>query len=60
LVILQYQSKKLTKYKHHKVYTRLKIIACYWKYEIVQVGLQNLENPNIQVGLQNLENLTFK
>jgi len=39
---------------------KLKIISCYWKYEIVQVGLQNLENLNVQVGLQNLENLNFQ
>jgi len=37
--MLQYQIGKLTKYKYHKVYTRLKIISHYWKYEIVQVGL---------------------
>jgi hypothetical protein len=40
--------------------TRLKIISCYCKYEIVQVGLENLENLNVQVGLQNLENLNFQ
>jgi hypothetical protein len=60
LVILQHWLRKLTKYKYHKVCTKLKIISCYWKYEIVQVGLQNLENLNVQVGLQNLENLNFQ
>ncbi len=60
MVILQHWLRKLTKYKYHKVCTKLKIISCYWKYEIVQVGLQNLENLNVQVGLQNLENLNFQ
>jgi hypothetical protein len=60
LVILQHWLRKLTKYKYHKVCTKLKIISCYWKYEIVQVGLQNLENLNVQVGFQNLENLNFQ
>ncbi len=44
----------------HKVYTRLKIISCYWKYETIQIGLQNLENLNLQIRLQNLENLNFQ
>ncbi len=60
MVILQHWLRKLTKYKYHKVCTKLKIISCYWKYEIVQVGLQNLENLNVQVGLQNLENLNVQ
>jgi hypothetical protein len=60
LVILQHWLRKLTKYKYHKVCMKLKIISCYWKYEIVQVGLQNLENLNVQVGFQNLENLNFQ
>jgi hypothetical protein len=60
LVILQYRHGKLTKYKHHKVDTRLKIISCYWKYETVQVKLQNFENLNFQVRLQNLENLNLQ
>ncbi len=60
MVILQHWLRKLTKYKYHKVCTKLKIISCYWKYEIVQVGLQNLENLNVQVGFQNLENLNFQ
>ncbi len=60
MVILQYQHGKLNQYKHHKIYTRLKIISCYWKYEIVQVRLQNFENLNFQVELQNFENLNFQ
>ncbi len=55
MVILQYQHGKLTKYKHHKVYTRLKIILSYLKYEIVQIRLLNF-----QVRLQNLENLNLQ
>jgi hypothetical protein len=51
---------KLTKYTYHKIYTRLEIISCYWKYETFQIGLQNLENLNVQIGLQNLENLNFQ